>query len=62
MIRNIRSQRVIEKCGFRFEGTMRAYVKRFGKHEDVKFYSLLHGEFANLSKILNKNKQIKGKM
>ncbi|MDR1590641.1 MAG: GNAT family N-acetyltransferase [Puniceicoccales bacterium] len=45
MIRNIRSQRVIEKCGFKFEGMLRAYVKRFGQFEDVKFYSQLRGEF-----------------
>ncbi|MDR2806558.1 MAG: GNAT family N-acetyltransferase [Puniceicoccales bacterium] len=45
MSRNIRSQRVIEKCGFRLEGVMRAYIKRFGEFEDVKFYSLLRKEF-----------------
>ncbi|MDR2201059.1 MAG: GNAT family N-acetyltransferase [Puniceicoccales bacterium] len=45
MTRNVRSQRVIEKCGFRLEGTMRAYVKRFDLFEDVKFYSLLREEF-----------------
>jgi RimJ/RimL family protein N-acetyltransferase len=45
MTRNLRSQRVIEKCGFAFEGTMRSYVKRFENFEDVKFYSLLRKEF-----------------
>jgi RimJ/RimL family protein N-acetyltransferase len=46
MMRNIRSQRVIEKCGFKFEGILRAYVKRFGEFEDVKFYSQLREEFT----------------
>jgi RimJ/RimL family protein N-acetyltransferase len=46
MIRNIRSQHVIDKCGFKLEGTLRSYVKRFGQFEDVKFYSRLGGEFV----------------
>jgi RimJ/RimL family protein N-acetyltransferase len=45
MTRNIRSQHVIEKCRFKFEGTLRSYVKRFGQFEDVKFYSQLREEF-----------------
>lgn len=45
MTRNIRSQRVIEKCGFQYEGTFRHYVKRFGQYEDVKNYSLLKKDF-----------------
>ncbi|MDR1303497.1 MAG: GNAT family N-acetyltransferase [Puniceicoccales bacterium] len=50
MARNVRSQRVIEKCGFTFEGLMRSYIKRFGAFEDVKFYSLLRGEFMQYKK------------
>jgi RimJ/RimL family protein N-acetyltransferase len=46
MARNVRSQRVVEKCGFKFEGNMRAYIKRFGVFEDLRFYSLLREEFA----------------
>jgi RimJ/RimL family protein N-acetyltransferase len=46
MARNIRSQRVIEKCGFKFEGTLRSSVKRFGQFEDVKFYGQLRKEFT----------------
>ncbi|MDR2371767.1 MAG: GNAT family N-acetyltransferase [Puniceicoccales bacterium] len=45
MVRNTRSQHVIEKCGFKFEGTLRSYVKRFDQFEDVKFYSRLREEF-----------------
>ncbi|MDR1366991.1 MAG: GNAT family N-acetyltransferase [Puniceicoccales bacterium] len=45
MSRNIRSQRVIEKCGFKLEGTLRSYVKRFGQFEDVKIYSQLRKEY-----------------
>jgi RimJ/RimL family protein N-acetyltransferase len=46
MARNLRSQRVIEKCGFKFEGLMQAYIRRFGSFEDVKFYRLLREEFV----------------
>lgn len=45
MAKNIRSQRVIEKNGFRYEGLFREYVKRFGQYEDLKFYSLLKTEY-----------------
>ncbi|MDR3143552.1 MAG: GNAT family N-acetyltransferase [Puniceicoccales bacterium] len=41
---NSASGRVIEKCGFVFEGELRAYVKRFGHYDDVRFYSLLRRE------------------
>jgi RimJ/RimL family protein N-acetyltransferase len=41
---NSASGRVIEKCGFVFEGELRSYVKRFGHHDDVRFYSLLRRE------------------
>jgi RimJ/RimL family protein N-acetyltransferase len=42
--RNGASRRVIEKCGFVFEGESRACVKRFGRYEDVRFYGLLKSE------------------
>ena len=45
MVRNERSQRVIKKNHFVYEGTLRHYVNRFGVHEDVQFYSLLREEF-----------------
>ena len=45
MARNTRSQRVIQKNHFVYEGTLRHYVNRFGIHEDVQFYSLLREEF-----------------
>jgi RimJ/RimL family protein N-acetyltransferase len=45
MVRNVRSQHVIEKCGFRLEGTLRSYVKRFNQFEDVKLYGLLGEEY-----------------
>lgn len=47
MARNARSQRVIQKNHFVYEGTLRHYVLRFGVHEDVQFYSLLRDEFKN---------------
>lgn len=43
--RNTASCRVLEKCGFVCEGTMRANAFKNGKTEDMKMYSLLRGEF-----------------
>lgn len=43
--RNIASCRVLEKCGFVYEGTLRANAFKNGKTEDMKMYSLLRGEF-----------------
>ncbi|MDR1457965.1 MAG: GNAT family N-acetyltransferase [Puniceicoccales bacterium] len=48
MTRNIGSRRVIEKCGFVFENEAIDYVKRFGKYENVMFYSLLMDDLKNL--------------
>ncbi|MBR0127025.1 MAG: GNAT family N-acetyltransferase [Firmicutes bacterium] len=47
---NIRSQRVIEKCGFRYEGTLRrAYLLYNGDLREVRCYSMLREEYlANL--------------
>ena len=47
MERNARSQRVIKKNHFVYEGTLRHYVVRFGVPENVQFYSLLRSEFEN---------------
>lgn len=47
---NVASKRVVEKCGFVFEGTMRDYLKRFGKFENVMSYSILCDEFFKLKK------------
>jgi RimJ/RimL family protein N-acetyltransferase len=48
--RNIASERVIEKCGFIFEGELRSYVKRFGRYENVRIYSLLENELEKQEK------------
>jgi RimJ/RimL family protein N-acetyltransferase len=38
---NIKSKRVIEKCGFEYEGTLRDYFFIDGKYEGRMYYSLL---------------------
>lgn len=39
---NVRSRKVLEKCGFEYEGTLRQAEKRFdGKVYDLRCYSLL---------------------
>jgi RimJ/RimL family protein N-acetyltransferase len=42
---NNRSQRVIEKCGFKFECEKEEYVKKEGKYENMKYYRLLRREY-----------------
>ncbi|MEA5026514.1 MAG: GNAT family protein [Erysipelotrichaceae bacterium] len=46
---NIGSQRVIEKCGFVYEGTYRKYLpdKETGSYVDAKHYSILKEEWRN---------------
>ena len=39
------SQRVIEKCGFTYEGTLRDYFFMDNKYVGRLFYSILRGEF-----------------
>ena len=42
---NTPSKRVIEKCGFTFEGTLRDYFYIDGKYEGRMFYSILRDEY-----------------
>jgi RimJ/RimL family protein N-acetyltransferase len=45
---NTPSQKVIEKCGFIFEGISRESLKRFGNFENVMMYGLLRNEYLAL--------------
>ena len=48
---NRRSQRVIEKCGFKYEGTIRkAYHIYTGEDRDSRFYSITREEWEALNK------------
>ena len=42
---NVASNKVIDKCGFTYEGTLREYFYRDGKYEGRKFYSILRSEY-----------------
>jgi RimJ/RimL family protein N-acetyltransferase len=42
---NIGSQRVIEKCGFKFECEKDDFCKKENKYENMKFYRLLRREY-----------------
>lgn len=42
------SKRVIEKCGFTYEGTLRDYFYMDGEYVDRLFYSMLKHEFEEL--------------
>lgn len=41
---NIPSKRVIEKCGFTYEGTLRQYFNHLGEFHDRLYYSMLKEE------------------
>ena len=45
---NDASRRVLEKLGFRYEGTMRSSLYRRGAIEDVLMYAVLRGEWKDL--------------
>jgi len=45
MAENIGSQRVMEKAGMTFEGTIRKGMFTKGRHRDIKLYSILDEEF-----------------
>lgn len=42
---NIASKRVIEKCSFTYEGTLRDYFCINGEYQDRMYYSILRSEF-----------------
>lgn len=42
---NLPSRRVIEKCGFVYEGTLRDFFYMGGGYEDRLYYSILRNEF-----------------
>ncbi len=46
IVGNPASVRVLEKLGFRHEGTLRSSLLRRGKFEDVALFALLRGEFS----------------
>ncbi len=45
MEENIGGWRADEKAGFKYEGTLREVILRFGKYNDVRVYSLLRSEY-----------------
>ncbi|GER84659.1 MAG: GNAT family N-acetyltransferase [Thermogemmatispora sp.] len=45
MEENIGGWRADEKAGFKYEGTLRQAILRFGKYHDVRVYSLLRSEY-----------------
>lgn len=49
--KNLRSQRVIEKCGFTYEGTLRRTYRIYdGTIREVRCYSMLREEYETLRK------------
>ncbi len=54
MTENTGSRRVAEKCGFSFEGTMRAATFHRGRYHDLALFSLLREECASLDELIVK--------
>jgi ribosomal-protein-alanine N-acetyltransferase len=46
------SQRVLEKCGFAFEGIMRRAMFHRGRSQDLRLYSILRDDTPRLSDLL----------
>lgn len=49
---NIPSIRVVEKCGFTYDGTMRQATFHNGKYHDLKLFSILRDECVLLDSLL----------
>lgn len=49
---NLASRRVVEKCGFTYEGTMRRATFHGGQYHNLRLYSLLREECPSLSELL----------
>lgn len=49
---NQASRRVAEKCGYRFEGTLRQCIMLRGAYRDMVIYSLLRDECSSLMAVL----------
>ncbi len=46
---NLPSKRVIEKCGFRYEGTLRDFFFADGAYIGRRYYSMLESEFEKIA-------------
>ena len=49
---NIGGWRADEKAGFKYEGTLREDILRFGKYQDVRVYSILRREYLEQQKTI----------
>jgi RimJ/RimL family protein N-acetyltransferase len=57
MDENVGGWRADEKAGFKYEGTLREAIPRFGKFHDVRVYSLLRREYLEYLKNENMEKK-----
>src|SRR5207245_9090670 len=48
MEENVGGWRADEKAGFKYEGTLRQAILRFGKYNDVRVYSMLRSEYLEI--------------
>jgi RimJ/RimL family protein N-acetyltransferase len=45
---NVRSGRVLSRCGFRFEGVIRGSVWKWGERRDLEMYGMLREEWEEM--------------
>jgi RimJ/RimL family protein N-acetyltransferase len=58
---NVGSRRVLEKCGFTLEGTLRKALFHHGRYQDLSLYSVLRNECPPLHMQLQFVKESSGK-
>ena len=49
---NVASQKVLEKCGFQFEGVMRKAIFHQGRSQDLRLYALVRDDAPPLKAVL----------
>jgi RimJ/RimL family protein N-acetyltransferase len=47
MTRNKASGRVLEKCGMRYEGTLRQHLRKSGRYEDITVHGILREDYCH---------------
>ena len=58
MPENVASERVMQKCGMRCEGTMRQTMLVKGKYIDLKMYAILKEQYENFKKASKSNQPV----
>jgi ribosomal-protein-alanine N-acetyltransferase len=55
IVGNEASRRVLEKCGFQFEGVLRRAIFHRGRTRDLNLFAILRGEASALNQVLDRS-------